>query len=56
MTIANYLQPMFDRSDTLCHMAFEIEEDQVLDTIMRTRDTSDVTLISHTRAWGMEKR
>jgi hypothetical protein len=43
--------PTATKAEHLLQLALEIEEDQALDSVARTRDTPDATFISHARAW-----
>ena len=43
--------PQATKAEHLLRMALEIEEDQVLDEIARTRDTSAARFVSHASAW-----
>lgn len=43
--------PTATKAEHLLQLALEIEEDQALDSIARTRDTPDAVFVSHARAW-----
>lgn len=43
--------PQATKAEHLLQLALEIEEDQVLDSVARTRDVQGATFVSHERAW-----
>lgn len=43
--------PQATKAEHLLQLALEIEEDQVLDTVARSRDVQGATFVSHDRAW-----
>lgn len=43
--------PRATKAARLLEMALEIEEDQVWETLARTRDTKSVRYLSHKKAW-----
>lgn len=43
--------PTATKAEPLLLLALEIEEDGVLDSIARKRDTPEATFVSHARAW-----
>ncbi len=43
--------PQATKAEHLLQLALEIEEDQALDSVARTRDVRGATFVSHERAW-----
>jgi hypothetical protein len=43
--------PQATKAEHLLRLALEIEEDQVLDAVARSRDVRGAPVVSHARAW-----